>query len=189
MKPFSVLGLLVSLLLVQPFSLDTATAGRVLWQLGDDDNDGGLFSSMTDNRLGRPLGDNNTLYDCSAATDILTIDYVHLNPDPPGRGQTLEITAKGTFSEAVTEGSYAKVVVKLGIIKLLTKTFDVCEEIKQANLTCPLGPGEMILKQSIDLPKEIPPVSHIPLLYIYIICLYLIIGFLSRKCQSIHFRG
>lgn len=27
------------------------------------------------------------------------------------------------------EGSYADVVVKLGLIKLLTKRFDICEEL------------------------------------------------------------
>lgn len=35
----------------------------------------------------------------------------------------------------IQEGAYADVVVKLGLVKLLTKTFDICEE---AYVICPV---------------------------------------------------
>jgi len=42
----------------------------------------------------------------------------------------------------VQEGAYADVTVKLGLVKLLTKTFDICEEAyvnhTQFILSCPL---------------------------------------------------
>jgi hypothetical protein len=39
------------------------------------------------------------------------------------------------------EGAYADVVVKLGLIKLLTKRFDVCEELYAFPLTFPCSLG------------------------------------------------
>ena len=56
------------------------------------------------------------------------------------------------------EGSYADVVVKLGLIKLLTKRFDICEELRNGNATlqCPVKPGDYDITQTVDLPPEIP---------------------------------
>ncbi|KAI8051352.1 ML domain-containing protein [Syncephalis plumigaleata] len=155
------LGGLAVVLLLQTSSLDASSFGRVMWQLGDNnDEDGnGLFSSITTNPpLGKPLG--KSLYDCSESTDILQIKEVELTPDPPHKGQTLYIKATGTFSEAVTQGSYAKVIVKYGLIQLIKQTYDLCENVSQANISCPIGPGEITLERSVDLPKEIPPGSY-----------------------------
>lgn len=56
------------------------------------------------------------------------------------------------------EGAYADVVVKLGLIKILTKRFDVCEELRNGNATlqCPVAPGDYDIVQKVDLPAEIP---------------------------------
>lgn len=61
-----------------------------------------------------------------------------------------------TFSQA---GTYADVVVKLGLIKLLTRRFDVCEEAKKndAEIQCPVEAGEYKITQTVALPREIPP--------------------------------
>lgn len=71
---------------------------------------------------------------------------IGLTPDPPKPGEDLTVTAVGIAQERIEvgftivtcspidqvvflqDGAYADVVVKLGLIKLLTKTFDVCEE-------------------------------------------------------------
>lgn len=49
-------------------------------------------------------------------------------------------------------------VVKLGLIKLLTKRFDICEELGNANATlqCPIVADEYAIEQTVDLPEEIP---------------------------------
>ena len=69
-------------------------------------------------------------------------------------------------------------VVKLGLIKLLQKDFDICEEAyasplpfpcfpvanpfpsrsRNANATvqCPITPGSYDVSQTVELPKEIP---------------------------------
>jgi hypothetical protein len=153
---------LAAVLFLQSSSLDASSASRVLWQLGDNSADNGvgdLFSSITTGPpLGKPLG--KSLYDCSESTYILQIKEVTLNPDPPRKGQALNIKATGIFSEAVTKGSYAQVIVKYGLVRLLNQTYDLCDNIGQANISCPIGPGEITLEHNIDLPKEIPPVSN-----------------------------
>lgn len=78
------------------------------------------------------------------------------------------------------EGAYADVTVKLGLVKLLKKTFDICEEAyvngslhacatvlltntplirRKANATiqCPVEKGDYVVEQTVTLPKEIPP--------------------------------
>lgn len=57
------------------------------------------------------------------------------------------------------EGTFTDVVVKLGFIRLLSKRYDVCQlaEENDAEVKCPLEPGEYELKHTVELPKEIPP--------------------------------
>ena len=56
-------------------------------------------------------------------------------------------------------GAYAKVAVKLGLIKILTKEFDICEEAKANNvsLQCPVQEGTHEVTHTVELPREIPP--------------------------------
>ena len=71
------------------------------------------------------------------------------------------------------DGAYADVTVKLGLIKLLQKQFDICEEAyvllyfcrgeaneisANANSTvqCPVKPANYKISQTVELPKEIP---------------------------------
>jgi hypothetical protein len=124
-----------------------------------------------------------TISDCSNGNDILRIDYIHLSPDPPLKGRQLKIDAAGYLKEEVGQGSYIDVTVKLGLIKLLQKRFDLCEESQKVNKPCPLEQGDQQLSTTIDLPKEIPPVSiyiitfYFSLLYIAISSFHLIIFF------------
>lgn len=71
-------------------------------------------------------------------------------------------------------GAYADVTVKLGLIKLLQKSFDLCQEAygsslvsfflpdllerqnSNATVQCPVEPGTYVVEQSVTLPKEIP---------------------------------
>ncbi|KAK4705566.1 ganglioside GM2 activator, partial [Phenoliferia sp. Uapishka_3] len=105
--------------------------------------------------------DTNTIwswYDCGEPTDALTIKSLKLSPDPPKPGHNLTIYATGSANKLISDGTYADVVVKLGLIKLLTKRFDVCEELAGANATlqCPITPDEYEIVQTVELPVEIP---------------------------------
>lgn len=48
--------------------------------------------------------------------------------------------------------------VKYGLIKLLSTTADLCEQIKEVDLECPIKAGQMKITKEVDLPSQIPPV-------------------------------
>ncbi|KAG2199247.1 hypothetical protein INT47_010622 [Mucor saturninus] len=80
---------------------------------------------------------------CGDASDILTIDYVTLSPDPPVKGEELTIDFKGYLSETVPNGTTVQVIVKYGVVKLIQKTFDFCEKIEEVDEKCPIPQGEL----------------------------------------------
>ncbi|KAG1864120.1 ML domain-containing protein [Suillus subalutaceus] len=96
--------------------------------------------------------------DCGSPTDVIQLKSISLSPDPPKPGQDLTVTVVGTAHERVEVGAYADVVVKLGLIRLLSKRFDVCEEARNANATiqCPVEQGDYTVVETVALPKEIP---------------------------------
>ncbi|KAI8889613.1 hypothetical protein K501DRAFT_208102 [Backusella circina FSU 941] len=99
----------------------------------------------------------NLITPCGDANDLLTIDYVNLTPDPPVKGQNLTIDFKGQLSETVPEGTTVDIIVKYGVVRLLTKKFDFCDQIKHVDETCPIPEGELSFTKDVSLPKEIPP--------------------------------
>ncbi|KAI8878543.1 hypothetical protein K501DRAFT_258368 [Backusella circina FSU 941] len=94
---------------------------------------------------------------CGDNNDLLTIDYIHLNPDPPVRGQDLEIDFKGFLSESVPNGTTVEIMVKYGVVKLIQKKYDFCDVIQQVDEKCPIPEGTLRLHKVVSLPKEIPP--------------------------------
>ncbi|PWN49531.1 hypothetical protein IE53DRAFT_306603, partial [Violaceomyces palustris] len=104
-------------------------------------------------------GSGWTWSSCNSGDEIVEVESIAITPDPPRPGQNLTVIAKGVVSEEISDGSVADVVVKLGLIKLLTKSFDVCEEarVNKAEIQCPVSPGEYQIQQTVALPREIPP--------------------------------
>ncbi|KAF9329201.1 Phosphatidylglycerol/phosphatidylinositol transfer protein [Podila minutissima] len=88
---------------------------------------------------------------------LLDIKYINISPDPPARGQNLTIDAMGILAKDVVEGAKIDVLVKLGLVKLLQKQLDFCEEAAKVDKNCPLQAGEQYLQHTVELPKEIPP--------------------------------
>ncbi|KAJ7024491.1 putative vacuole protein [Mycena alexandri] len=97
--------------------------------------------------------------DCGLPTDAILLKSIEVSPDPPAPGKNLTITVKGTANQRIEDGAYVNVVVKLGLVKLLQKNFDVCEEARNANasVTCPVEKGDYEVVQTVPLPREIPP--------------------------------
>ncbi|KAM3586930.1 hypothetical protein VKS41_001979 [Umbelopsis sp. WA50703] len=93
---------------------------------------------------------------CGDSNDILTIEHINLSPDPPVKGQNLDIDFKGTLSEEVVNGSTINLIVKYGVVKLLQKTLDLCEQAKEIDRECPIPAGEFSFTKTVELPKEIP---------------------------------
>ncbi|KAI9445206.1 ML domain-containing protein [Lactarius indigo] len=96
--------------------------------------------------------------DCGNPTDSIQIDSISVSPDPPKPGQDLTVQVKASAKERVEDGAYADVSVKLGLIKILQKQFDLCEEARKANTSvqCPIEEGSYDVEQTVALPKEIP---------------------------------
>ncbi|KAJ1035989.1 hypothetical protein NDA13_000644 [Ustilago tritici] len=96
---------------------------------------------------------------CGTGDEIVDVESIVVSPDPPVPGQNLTVRAKGTVKDEVSDGTFADVVVKLGLIRLLARRFDVCEEARtnNADLQCPISAGDYELEQTVALPREIPP--------------------------------
>ncbi|KAJ6519920.1 ML domain-containing protein [Mycena sanguinolenta] len=103
--------------------------------------------------------------DCGSPSNPIQIESIELSPDPPLLGQDLTVTARGVVTEVIAEGATAQATVKLGLIKLLQRTFDVCEESRKANATisCPVEPGPYEVVHTVALPKEIPKAKFVVL--------------------------
>ncbi|KAL2171717.1 hypothetical protein VTG60DRAFT_2013 [Thermothelomyces hinnuleus] len=95
--------------------------------------------------------------DADRATDLVTIDEVILTPNPPEAGTTLVIEATGTVKERILQGAYVNLEVKYGYIRLINTQADLCKEIQNVDLECPIEKGKISITKTVDLPKEIPP--------------------------------
>ncbi|KAG8849713.1 Phosphatidylglycerol/phosphatidylinositol transfer protein [Tulasnella sp. 330] len=101
--------------------------------------------------------------DCGLPSDVVLIESLTVSPDPPEPGKNLNVTVSAFVTERIEDGAYADVTVKLGLIKLLHKQFDVCQEAENADaeIKCPVEPGPHHVVQTVALPKEIPPAKFV----------------------------
>ncbi|KAL4777874.1 Phosphatidylglycerol/phosphatidylinositol transfer protein [Aspergillus nidulans var. acristatus] len=107
---------------------------------------------------GAPVQGDNPLEYCSEPSgDILKIQSVDLAPNPPKAGTTLKIKAAGNLHERIEAGAYVVLEVKYGLISLLRQTADLCAQLTNVDLQCPLEEGPMVLTKEVDLPQQIPP--------------------------------
>ncbi|UKZ73604.1 hypothetical protein TrVFT333_001252 [Trichoderma virens FT-333] len=110
--------------------------------------------------------------------DLIQITKVDLAPNPR--------SPSGDVKKTVTQGAYVKVTVKYGLIQLLTTTADLCEQLGNVDLSCPLETGKMTITKSVDLPSAIPPGTYNVLADVYsaddekITCLKATVNFPDR---------
>jgi hypothetical protein len=91
-------------------------------------------------------------------------------------GQTLQIEALGLVKERIEEGAYVVLQVKYGLIRLINTKADLCEQVKNVDMECPIEKGKTKITKDIDLPTEIPPVSRLDVI-------------LRGECTDLHLRG
>ncbi|MGK5734279.1 ML domain-containing protein [Streptomyces sp. URMC 124] len=105
--------------------------------------------------------------DAGLASDPLQIESIRTTPDPPMPGTSLKATVKAAAQEEIVDGAYIEVVVKLGLVKLFTKRYDLFEKLRgdtsDWSLTAdtapggePIMPGNVELTFGMDLPRETP---------------------------------
>ncbi|KAI9799497.1 MAG: Phosphatidylglycerol/phosphatidylinositol transfer protein [Piccolia ochrophora] len=110
--------------------------------------------------LGDSIPGDSPIKLCEGAEEdnILKIDHVNLTPNPPQAGNNLTIEASGTLSKDVEEGAYVNLQVKYGnYIKLVDTKADLCDQIQNVDLECPLKKGDNKVTKDVSLPKQIPP--------------------------------
>ncbi|KAF6829420.1 phosphatidylglycerol phosphatidylinositol transfer protein [Colletotrichum plurivorum] len=88
--------------------------------------------------------------------DIVEIKSVDLSPNPPQAGKELVIKASGVVKENIEKGAYVLLQVKYGLIRLISTKADLCEQIENVDLECPIEKGTLSITKSVELPNEIP---------------------------------
>ncbi|KAI8380711.1 ML domain-containing protein [Blakeslea trispora] len=106
------------------------------------------------------LASNVQVNVCSEPHYALKIKSVKILPDIVQPGGEVIIKASGTLYESITSGSVADVKVKMGVVQLLHKRFDICKELDKnkddVEIQCPINSGDLTVTQKVTLPKEIP---------------------------------
>lgn len=106
----------------------------------------------------KPVPGGSPIQQCDAfAPQILTLQKVTVDPNPPLKGANLTFVAEGFLSANVEDGAYVEVDVRYGYIRLIHQTFDLCEEITKVDLECPILKGKQVIEKTVEIPKEVPP--------------------------------
>ncbi|KAI1083536.1 phosphatidylglycerol/phosphatidylinositol transfer protein [Whalleya microplaca] len=98
--------------------------------------------------------------DTDHSNDIVKIESVDLLPNPPESGAELVIRATGTVFEPIKKDAYVNLVVKYGLIRLISTKADLCEQIENVDLECPIEKGVLSITKSVEIPKEVPPGTY-----------------------------
>lgn len=106
----------------------------------------------------KPIPGDSPVAQCDIfEPQLLTIDRVSISPNPPEKGANLSFSATGSLAKSITDGAYVVVNVRYGYIKLLEKTFDLCEELVNVDMTCPVSKGAQLISKTVEIPAEVPP--------------------------------
>ncbi|KAG7693140.1 hypothetical protein KL930_004775 [Ogataea haglerorum] len=109
----------------------------------------------------KPVPGNSPVLLCdSSSPQLLKLTHVDVSPNPPERGTNLTIAARGDLSKKVDEGAYVEVDVTYGYIKLLHQTYDLCEELPNVDMECPLNKDSYDLTKIVEIPNEVPPGTY-----------------------------
>jgi ML domain len=63
---------------------------------------------------------------CGSDESSFTPISCDLTPDPPQRGQRLDVNLLGMLTKPITKGAMAHVKVKIGFISILDHDYDLC---------------------------------------------------------------
>lgn len=90
-------------------------------------------------------------------SQLISIERISLEPNPPQPGENLTVTASGTVLTTIEAGAYADVVVRYGFITLVNQRYDLCEVLPEVDIECPVEKGYLSLTRVVELPSGVPP--------------------------------
>lgn len=132
--------------------------GNTLSQLASPEDTSSSFPNPDE----KPVPGNSPIIQCDALTkQVLTLQKVVIDPDTPTRGQNLTFVASGFLKEDIVEGAYVDVDVRYGFIRLIHQTFDLCEEVQNVDMECPINKGQQLISKLVEIPNEVPPGKYI----------------------------
>lgn len=91
-----------------------------------------------------------------ASCELLKITSFSVSTTRINPGQTIECRLQGSLLRSLEEGAYADVIVKLGSVSILKKTYDLNEVLGKIGKPLPQPEGDFDLVWQMGLPKEIP---------------------------------
>lgn len=110
----------------------------------------------------KPVPGNAPIINCdSSSKQILDLQRVVIDPNPPAKGANLTFVATGYLDVDIVDGAYVDVDVRYGFIRLIHQTYDLCSEAKNIDLTCPIKKGEQVLTKLVEIPAEVPPGKYV----------------------------
>lgn len=110
----------------------------------------------------RPIPGNSPIIQCDAQTpQLLDLQKVVIDPNPPAKGQNLTFVAEGVLKQSITDGAYVEVDVRYGFIRLIHQTYDLCEEVHNVDLECPIKKGAQTILKQVAIPEEVPPGKYL----------------------------
>eukprot|EP01133_Synstelium_polycarpum_P017113 gene17113-20384_t len=90
---------------------------------------------------------------CGGDSDHFQIGNVVITPDPPTKGESINITASGTLNEQVTAGN-VHVLLKYGFITLINQNINLCES--ESPFPCPIASGAYEKSVVLTIPDSAP---------------------------------
>lgn len=106
----------------------------------------------------KPVPGGSPLQVCNSNEfQLLDLEKVLLDPIPPVRGENLTISAIGNLNTEIVAGAYVDIVVTWGYVQLIKQTYDLCEELPNVDMECPLKKGHYELTKEVEIPEQVPP--------------------------------
>jgi hypothetical protein len=87
-------------------------------------------------------------------------------------GNKLTIEAVGTLSQTLEKGAYVNLQVKYGLIRLINMKEDLCDQVSNVELECPIDEGKITIVKDVALPNEIPSVCPYLILILLLFLTY-----------------
>ncbi|CAG9987734.1 unnamed protein product [Clonostachys byssicola] len=92
--------------------------------------------------------------------DLVKVQLLSTDPNPVKAGKQVSVKATLDVKQKITSGSYVKVVIKYGLIQLISTTADLCEQVSNAGIKCPVEAGKHQISFQADMPRVIPPGTY-----------------------------
>jgi len=90
---------------------------------------------------------------CSSPSAHFHIDTISITPDPPKKGQHLQVTASGRLDKTITAGNVNIQIKYLGVV-VVNENEDICKIAPKPG--CPIAAGAYKQSAGADIPGSVP---------------------------------